>query len=411
MGFITPIGNDAATVWSSLVEGSSGVGPITLFDASNFRTRIAAEVKGFVPEDYMDGKSARNASRYCQFALAAARAALHQANLDPSQMNPDDVGVIVSSAYGGVLEAEKAHIVLREGAGVDRISPFAASMFGVNMAPAFVAMNVRAGGINYSVSSACASGANAIGEAGEVIRRGDAQVVLAGGAEACITPLMVGMFNRIHATSVRNDEPERASRPYDLARDGFVWAEGSVILALEDWDHAYKRGQPVLAELAGYGSTVDMLHFTSPDPRGLGAARAMRKAVAHAGAEPADVDYVNTHGTSTQRGDVAEIKAIKHAFAEHAYTMAISSTKSVHGHLQGASGAMEAAVCVLALQHGTVPPTINLENKDPECDLDCVPLHPRKADIRLALTNSFGFGGHDATLVIRKAPANGAAHD
>jgi len=378
IGFVTPIGNEGATVWANLVGGVSGVGPITRFDARGHATRIAAEVKNFVPEDFMDGKSARNASRYCQFALAAARGALQEANLDPAQMDPGDVGVIVSSAYAGILDIEMAHVMLREGAGTDRISPFAASMQGGNMAPAFIAMHVRAGGPNYAIVSACASAGHAVGEAAEVIRRGDAKVMLTGGAEACITPLMVAMYNRIHATSVRNDEPERACRPWDRERDGFVWGEGAVILALEDWDHARKRGAHIRAELAGYGASIDMHHFVNPHPHGVGATRSMRM-------------------------------AIKKVFGRHAHELAVSSTKSVHAHMIGAAGAMEAAVCVLAIEKGTLPPTINLEDQDPECDLDYVAMHPRAADIRVALSNSFGFGGHCATLVIRKPPENGYA--
>jgi 3-oxoacyl-[acyl-carrier-protein] synthase II len=409
MGFVTPIGNDAETVWSNLAGGVSGVGPITRFDARASATRIAAEVKDFVPEDFMDGKSARNASRYCQFALAAARGALEQANLDPSQMNPSDVGVIVASAYAGILDIENAHMMLREGAGYERISPFAASMQGGNMAPAFIAMHVRAGGINYSIASACASAGHAIGEAAEVVRRGDAKVVLTGGAEACITPLMIAMYNRINATSVRNEEPERACRPWDMARDGFVWGEGAVILALEDWDHACQRGARILAELAGYGASIDMHHFVKPHPYGLGAGRAMSMAIKKAGVDADQVDYVNAHGTGTKAGDLAETRAIKQVFGGHAYKLAVSSTKSVHGHMIGAAGAMEAAACVLAIERGTLPPTINLEDQDPECDLDYVALRARAAEIGVAISNSFGFGGHCATLVIRKLEENGSA--
>lgn len=405
---MTPIGRDAETVWSNVVEGVSASGPITHFDPSGHATKIAAEIKGFVPEDFMDDKSARNASRYCQFALAAARGALQEANLDPSQMDPGDVGVVVSSAYGGITDVEKAHVALRDGQGVDWISPFAASMMGGNMAPAFIAMNVRAGGVNYSISSACASSGHAIGEAAEVIRRGDAKVMLTGGAEACITPVMIAMYNRIRATSVRNDQPARALRPWDKDRDGFVWGEGSVILVLEDWEHARKRGAHIRAELAGYGATIDMHHFVTPDPEGQGAARAIRMAISKAGADPDHIDYVNAHGTGTKAGDVAETKAIKRVFGDHAHRLAVSSTKPVHGHMIGAAGAMEAAVCVLAIERKTLPPTINLENQDPECDLDYVALRPRRAEIRLAVSNSFGFGGHCATLAIRKVDENGS---
>jgi 3-oxoacyl-[acyl-carrier-protein] synthase II len=409
MGFVTPLGHDAETVWTSLVEGVSGVGPITRFDARDHATRIAAEVKGFVPEDFMDGKSARNTSRYCQFALAASTMALADAGLDTTTMNPYDIGVVVSSCYGGILEAESAQQTLYKGLGPDRISPFTAPMMSSNMAPAFVAMNVRAGGLNFGISSACASAGNAIGEAAEVIRRGDAKVMLAGGTEACITPLMVSIFNRVRATSIRNDEPERACRPWDTARDGFVWGEGSVILNLEDWNHAVNRGARIHAELAGYGGSMDMHHIVAPDPRGAGAARSMRMAIDKAGVETDQVDYVNAHGTGTKVGDVAETKAIKQVFGGHAYKLAVSSTKSVHAHMIGAAGAMEAAACVLAIERGTLPPTINLEDQDPECDLDYVALHPRTANVRIAISNSFGFGGHCATLVIRKLDEDGSA--
>ena len=409
IGFLTPIGNDAETVWSNLVEGVSGVGPITQFDPSRNATRIAAEVKNFVPEDFMDGKSARNSSRYCQFALAAATKALADADLDLSDMDSSDVGVVVSSVYGGIIDAERAQVVIREGAGYERISPHAAAMVGSNMAAAFVAMTVHAGGVNFAVSSACASGGNAIGEAAEIIRRGDAKVMLAGGAEASITPLVISLYDRIKATSNRNDEPERASRPWDTERDGFVHGEGSVVFVLEDWDHARKRGARIHAELAGYGASIDMRHFVNPDPEGVGAAKSMLMAVAKAGLNPQDVDYVNAHGTSTRQGDIAETNAIKRAFNGHAMKLAVSSTKSVHAHMIGAAGAMEAAVCVLAIERGTLPPTINLENQDPACDLDYVPNYPRRRDIRVAISNSFGLGGHNATILVRKLDENGSA--
>jgi 3-oxoacyl-[acyl-carrier-protein] synthase II len=318
--------------------------------------------------------------------------------------------VFVSSMYGGIREAEAAHVVLREGGGFERISPFALPMVAGNMAPAFIAMNVRAGGLNYSIGSACASGGSAIGEAAEIIRRGDAKVMLAGGAEACITPLMIAMYNRIHAISIRNDDPATASRPWDTGRDGFVFSEGSAVLILEDWDYACRRGARIQAELAGYGGSIDMRSFVNPDPSGAGAARSMQMATAKAGVVPPDVDYVNAHGTSTMAGDVAETVAIKRVFGDHAYKLAVSSTKSVHGHMLGAAGALEAAICVLAIQRQTVPPTINLQNQDPECDLDYVAVHPRHADIQVAISNSFGFGGHNATLVIKKADENGYAN-
>ncbi len=404
IGFITPIGNDMETVWSNMVEGVSGVGRITRFDTTNFDTKIAAEVKGFNPEEYMDRKTARHIGRYCQFALAASKQALAQAGLDPAQMNPDDVGVIVSSGIGGMEEIEKSHTALLE-RGPKRISPFTVPMMIADMAAGIVAIHTQAGGPNFAIVSACASSAHGIGEASEIIKRGDAVAMLAGGSEATITPLTMGAFCQIKATSERNDEPEKACRPFDLGRDGFVMGEGSVMFVLEDMDHAKERGARILAEIAGYGASADMYHFTAPQPEGKGAMRAMRHALDTSGVDPQDVGYVNAHGTSTKLGDVAETKAIKAVFGDHARELAVSSTKSVHGHLLGAAGAIEAAACVLALDRGLLPPTINLDDPDPDCDLDYVPNRARKADVKVAISNSFGFGGHNATLVIKKAAA------
>jgi 3-oxoacyl-[acyl-carrier-protein] synthase II len=402
MGFITPIGNDLETVWSNMVEGVSGIGRITRFDISNFDTKIAGEVKGFDAGEYMDRKTARHIGRYCQFALAASKQALTQSGLEPAEMDPDDVGVIVSSGIGGMEEIEKSHTQLME-RGPKRISPFTVPMMIADMAAGIVAIHTHAGGPNYAIVSACASGSHGIGEAAEIIKRGDAVAMLAGGSEATITPLTIGAFTQIKATSERNDEPEKACRPFDIDRDGFVMGEGAVMFVLEDMDHARKRGARVIAEIAGYGATADMYHFTAPQPEGKGAARAMHRALEMSGVELTDVGYINAHGTSTKLGDVAETKAIKSVFGDHAYRLAVSSTKSVHGHLLGAAGAIEAAACVLAIERGLIPPTINLDNQDPECDLDYVPNKARKADIKVAMSNSFGFGGHNATLVI-KAP-------
>jgi 3-oxoacyl-[acyl-carrier-protein] synthase II len=405
LGFVTPIGNDVETVWSNLVEGVSGVGPITHFDASSYTTRIAAEVKGFEPERYMDRKTARHIGRYCQFALAASQQALAEARLDPAQMDPDDVGVIVSSGIGGMEEIEKSHTALME-RGVRRISPFTVPMMIADMAAGIVAIHTRAGGPNYAIVSACASSGHGIGEAAEIIKRGDARAMLAGGAEATITPLTMGAFCQIKAVSERNDEPEKACRPFDLGRDGFVMGEGAVMFVLEDLEFARERGARVLAELVGYGASADMHHFTAPHPEGAGAIRAMRKALQKAAVQPEQVDYVNAHGTSTKLGDIAETKAIKDVFGEHAHRLAVSSTKSVHAHLLGAAGAMEAAACVLAIDRGLIPPTINLDHQDPECDLDYVPNRARQARVDVAVSNSFGFGGHNATLVVRRAELN-----
>ncbi len=401
LGFVTPIGNDVETVWSSLVEGVSGVGPITHFDTSDYSTKIAAEVKGFEPDRYMDRKTARHLGRYCQFALAASKQALEHAGLDPGQMDPDAVGVIVSSGVGGMDEIERNHTALIQ-RGVRRISPFTVPMMICDMGAGVVAMQCRAGGPNYAIVSACASSGHGIGEAYEIIKRGDASAMLAGGAEATITPLTMGAFCQIKAVSERNDEPEKACRPFDVDRDGFVMGEGGVMFVLEEMEFARARGARVLAEVAGYGATADMYHFTAPHPEGAGAVRAMRRALDKAGIQPHEVDYVNAHGTSTKLGDVAETRAIREVFGDHADKLVVSSTKSMHAHLLGAAGAMEAAACVLAIERGLVPPTINLDNQDPECDLDCVPNRARAARVGVAISNSFGFGGHNATLVIRR---------
>jgi 3-oxoacyl-[acyl-carrier-protein] synthase II len=405
LGFITPIGNDVETVWSNMVEGVSGISRITRFDTTNFDTKIAGEVKGFDAGEYMDRKTARHIGRYCQFALAASKQALAQSGLEPAEMGPDDVGVIVSSGIGGMEEIEKSHTQLME-RGPKRISPFTVPMMIADMAAGIVAIHTHAGGPNYAIVSACASGSHGIGEAAEIIKRGDAIAMLAGGSEATITPLTIGAFTQIKATSERNDEPEKACRPFDIDRDGFVMGEGSVMFVLEDMEHAKKRGARILAEIAGYGASADMYHFTAPQPEGKGAARAMVKALEMSGVELADVGYINAHGTSTKLGDVAETKAIKSVFGDHAYKLAVSSTKSVHGHLLGAAGALEAAACVLAMERGLIPPTINLDNQDPECDLDYVPNKARKAEVKVSLSNSFGFGGHNATLVIKSPQRN-----
>jgi 3-oxoacyl-[acyl-carrier-protein] synthase II len=405
LGFVTPVGNDLDTVWSNLVEGVSGVGPITHFDTTDYSTRIAAEVNGFAPEQYMDRKTARHLARYCQFALAASRQALDHAGLDPAELDPDDLGVIVSSGVGGMEEIERNHAQMLN-RGIRRISPFTVPMMICDMGAGVVAMHCHAGGPNYAIVSACASSGHGIGEAFENIKRGDARAMLAGGAEATITPLTMGAFCQIKAVSERNDEPEKACRPFDVGRDGFVMGEGGVMFLLEDLELARARGARVLAEVVGYGASADMHHYTAPHPEGAGAIRAMRKALRKAGMQPHEVDYVNAHGTSTKLGDVAETKAIHEVFGEHAPKLAISSTKSMHAHLLGAAGAMEAAACVLAIDRGLIPPTINLDDQDPECDLDYVPNRARAATVDVAMSNSFGFGGHNAALVIRRPELN-----
>jgi 3-oxoacyl-[acyl-carrier-protein] synthase II len=405
MGMITPIGSDQETVWSNLVEGVSGVGPITHFDTTGYPTRIAAEVKGFDPVDFMDRKTARNIGRYCQFALAASKLALADAALDPAAYDPDDVGVIVSSGIGGMEEIERNHTVLLE-RGPRRVSPFTTPMMIADMAAGVVAIHARAGGPNYALVSACASSGHALGEAAEIIKRGDARAMLAGGAEATITPLTMGAFCQIKAVSERNDEPHRACRPFDMGRDGFVMGEGGVMLVLEDWEFAASRGATPIAEVLGYGASADMYHYVAPHPEGAGAIRAMSKALAKAGVAREDVGYINAHGTSTKVGDIAETKAIKAVFGDVAHRVPVSSTKSVHGHLLGGAGAMEAAASVMAMRRGMLPPTINLDQPDPDCDLDYVPNKARPADVRVCLSNSFGFGGHNASLVLARPELN-----
>ena len=404
MGMVTPLGTGIEPVWDSLIEGRSGIGTISEFDASSYPTQIAAEVHDFDPELYMDRKTARHVARYCRLGLAAARMALDDSGLKPDQMEPDAVGVVVSSGAGGMEEIERGHQVLID-RGITRISPFMVPMMITDMAAGLIAIELRCGGPNYALVSACASSGHALGDAAEVIKRGDAVAMVAGGAEAAITPLLMGAFCQLGAMSKRNWDPQGSSRPFDLARDGFIMGEGSVIMILEEMEHARARGARIWAELLGCGSSADMYHFTAPDPQGGGAARAMRAALRKAHLEPEDVDYVNAHGTSTPLGDRAETLAIKQALGERAAQIPISATKSMSGHLLGAAGALEAAACVLAISRDIVPPTINLETPDPDCDLDYVPNVARPAHIDIALSNSFGFGGHNACLALGRVAA------
>lgn len=404
MGLVTPIGTGIEPVWEALSTGRSGIGPITRFDARDYPTRIAGEVHDFDPERYMDRKTARHVARYGQLALAAARMAVEDSGLKPESMDPDEVGVVVSSAAGGMDEIERADHMLIE-RGISRISPFMAPMMITDMAAGLIAIELHAGGPNYAVVSACASSAHALGDAAEVIRRGDAVAMIAGGAEAGLTPLLIGAFCQMSAMSRRNDNPQAASRPFDSQRDGFVMSEGAVIMVLEEMGHARRRGAHIWGEILASGSSADMYHFTAPDPEGRGAARAMVVALRKAGLAPEQVGYINAHGTSTSLGDIAETLAIKQVMGAHAARVAVSSTKSMTGHLLGAAGAMEAAACVLAMDRGLLPPTINLEYPDPRCDLDYVPNRARPAEVQVALSNSFGFGGHNSCLVIGRGPS------
>ncbi len=398
IGIISPLGLDTASTWDNLVKGNSGIDFITAFDAESFDTRFAGEVKGFESERYLDRKEARRMDRFAQLAAAAAQEACKQANLDPKEGDPYRVGVIIGSAIGGILTLSQQFDVLSQ-RGPRRVSPFLIPMMLGDMASAQVSMVTGAMGANYCPVSSCSSGADALGQGWELIRRGKEEVILAGGSEASITPIAVAGFNSMRALSRFNEDPKRASRPFDLHRDGFVMAEGAAVLVLESESHAEERGATPLAELRGYGATSDAHHLTEPGPAGESAAYAMKLAMESANIGPADVDYVNAHGTSTPLNDRQETKAIKLALGEHAYGLPLSSTKSMTGHLLGAGGALEAAVCIMAIRNGIVPPTINLREPEPGCDLDYTPNKSRNHKVNVAMSNSFGFGGHNSVLI------------
>ena len=401
MGVVSPVGIGLESFWSSLVEGRSGVGPITLFDPSGLDCRIAAEVKDFDPTRYMERKEVRHTDRFCQFALAAAAMALEDAGLAKQGRLGPRVGVIIGSGIGGMNTLEEQHrIMLEKGRG--RVSPFLVPMMIPDMAAGLVSIRWGAEGPNSCTVSACASGSHSIGDAFRLVQRGDADVMITGGTEAAITPLAMAAFCSAKALSTRNDDPPRASRPFDRDRDGFVMGEGAGILILEEREHALARGARIYAEIVGYASTGDAYHITAPAPEGRGAARALELALKDAGVTPEEVDYINAHGTSTEYNDWYETLAIKRVLGDHAYRVPISSTKSMTGHLLGAAGGVEAIATVLAICRGVIPPTINLENPDPRCDLDYVPNRARQQPVRVAVSNSFGFGGHNAVLVFRR---------
>ncbi len=402
MGAITPIGTGLEAFWDGLVAGRSGVGPITQFDASEFETRIAAEVHDFDPTAYMDRKEARRMDRFAQFAVAATALALKDAGLDGLQgVDPERVGVLIGSGIGGIKTLEEQARILVE-KGPRRVSPFLVPMMIPDIASGQVSILFGAKGHNACSVAACASGANSIGDAFRVIQSGMADVMITGGTEAAITPLAMAGFCAAGALSTRNEEPEKASRPFDKERDGFVMGEGAGILILEALESARRRGARIYAELVGYASTGDAYHITAPDPTGEGAARAMRMALADAGVKPEEVGYINAHGTSTQYNDKFETLSIKLVFGEHAHRIPVSSNKSMVGHLLGAAGGVEAIATALALYHGVLPPTINYEHPDPECDLDYIPNEARHQQVEVAISNSFGFGGHNAVLVFRR---------
>jgi 3-oxoacyl-[acyl-carrier-protein] synthase II len=402
MGAVSPVGNSAPESWGSLRAGRSGIAPITHFDASPLPVRIAGEVKGFDAAAIFGTKEARRGTPHVHFAMAAAREAVLGSGLDIAA-HSTDVGVLIASGIGGLEVIEKTTRVL-DAEGARRVSPFAAAMALVDMAPGMVSIDLGARGPNMAVVSACASGADAIGQAANWVRQGDAVAVLAGGTEAGITSTGIAMFAAARALSARNDDPAHASRPFDRDRDGFVAAEGSAVLVLEEREHALARGATIHAELLGYAASADAYHITAPEPSGDGAIRCVRRALERAGVRVEDIQYINAHGTGTPLNDLAETRAIKQVFGASAYTVPISSTKSMTGHMLGAAGAFEAMVTILAMRDGFLPPTINLENADPECDLDYVPNVGREVQARLAITTSFGFGGHNACLVFAGGP-------
>jgi 3-oxoacyl-[acyl-carrier-protein] synthase II len=401
VGAITPLGVGAEATWKALVSGESGAGPVSRFDASDFSTKIACEVKDFEPTDFMEQRDARRSDRFVQFSIASAVEAMDAAGLSGNNPYPAHrFGVVIGSGIGGIETLEAQHKVLLE-RGPSKMSPFTVPLLMINGAAGAVAMRYGLNGPNMATVSACATGAHSIGEAANMIRTGLADAMIAGGSEAPITPLSFGAFACMGALSRRNDDPTAASRPFDADRDGFVIAEGGAVVVLEDWDSAVARGAEILAEVSGYAATCDAFHLTQPDPEGAGAVAAMRGAIADAGVGPADVGYINAHGTSTPFNDKIESKAIRVVFGDAAPS--VSSTKSATGHLTGAAGAVEAVFSILALKTETLPPTINYETADPECDLDYVPNSARNDRVEYVLSNSFGFGGHNACLLLRRA--------
>ena len=402
LGVISPLGLDVASTWDALIKGVSGVDYIASFELDGFETRFAAEVEGFEPTNYLEKKEARRMDRFAQFAAVASGEALAQAELKPEAVDPFRVATIVGSGIGGITTLSQQYDVLKE-KGARRVTPFLIPMMLADMAPAQVSMITGAMGSNFCPVSSCSSGADAIGQAWEMIRRDEADIVIAGGSEAPICPIAIAGFNSLRALSRHNEDPKGASRPFDGERDGFVMGEGAAILILESHESMERRGARPLAELAGYAATSDAYHVTEPSPNGHSAAKAMKLAIDRTGIRPEDIDYINAHGTSTPLNDKQETQAIKSALGEEAFRVPISSTKSMTGHLLGAGGALEAVACVMAIQDQIIPPTINLENPDPDCDLDYTPGEARPHAVRVAMSNSFGFGGHNSVLIFSSA--------
>jgi len=401
MGLLTPVGNNVASTWESLCQGRSGVGPITSYDTSRFRVHFGAEIKQFDPSLYLDRKEIRRTDPYEHYAVATAKQALALSGLKITEENAFDVGVCIGSGIGGLTTVHDQFHVLFE-KGPERISPHFPNMIIVDGAPGIVSIVTGAKGPNWATVSACATSSNSIGEAWETIRRGDAKAMITGGSEKGLTPIAMAAFDNMHAISRRNDDPQGASRPFDATRDGFVMGDGAGMLILEELDFAKGRGATILAELVGYGSTADSYHITEPSPGGTGLVRAMRRALQKAALQPEQVDYINAHGTSTPFNDRTETQAIKNCFGEYAYRVPISSTKSMTGHTMGASGAIESVICIMSILTGVIAPTINLHYPDPACDLDYVPNEARQAEVRVAMSNSMGFGGHNSCLIFKR---------
>ena len=400
MGAVTPLGIGVDVTWQAMLEGKSGVGPITQFDPTEFTTKIAAEVKDFDPANYIDAKEIKKMDRFIHFAVAAAKMAMDQSGLQVVEDNAERVGVMVGSGMGGLIALEKHHEIMLN-RGPKKITPFFIPMLIINLASGQISIMYGAKGPNSAVVTACATGTHNLGDAYKLIQRGDADVMIAGGTEACITRMGIGGFNAMKALSTRNDEPERASRPFDRDRDGFIMGEGAGVMVLEELEFAKKRGANILAEIGGYGLSGDAYHLSTPAPNGEGAARCIKMALNDGGIAPEEVDYINAHGTSTKFNDEFETMAIKKVLGAHAYKIPVSSTKSMTGHLLGAAGGVEAVVSVMSILNGKVPPTINYENPDPECDLDYVPNTARDAKVNVVMSNSFGFGGTNGCLLFK----------
>ena len=400
LGLVTPLGTGVEKNWEALMAGRSGIGAVTRFDVSAFPVKIAGEIKDFNPEDWIDKRDIKKMDLFIQYAVASAEQAMRQSGMPITEENADDIGVLVGVGIGGLCTIEEYHIEFLK-TGLKRVTPFFIPKLISNLAPGQISIRYGARGVSFSTTSACASGSHAIGEAYRMIRLGFLEGAIVGGSEAALTPLGLGGFAVMRALSTRNEEPERASRPFDKDRDGFVMSEGAAALILEERENALRRGAKILAEVCGYGATSDAYHITSPSPEGTGAAKCIRKCLEDGDLDPNEIDYINAHGTSTPQGDTAETQAIKRVFGERAAQIGVSSTKSMTGHTLGAAGAIESVYTVLAIERGQLPPTINYEQPDPDCDLDYVPNKPREKKIRVALNNSFGFGGTNTTLAFR----------